>query len=275
MSSLVERLGRPADARLVIIVADGLGMANASNQAVYRSMRDGIATAATLQVPCPWSRGAATEYRGEGVGVSLTVNAEHGNYPWGPITQAPSLLGGMGGFASDPSDFWEHADVEEVRRECRAQIERAILWGFDVTHLASHLGAISSRPEFFDAYLDLALEFRLPISLPDPGIDLGFDARALAAEEGVLVPDHEVPVPLPRSSRAGFEEAIRSLAPGVTELHVRPADDTPELRAITPDWAARVADAHLVTSDWHVRAELERSGAELISYRPLRQLQRS
>lgn len=275
MSLLLERLGRPADARVVIIVADALGASNASNLGVYRALREGLATSAGLQVPCPWARGAAVEHRGEDIGVCLTVNAEHESYRWGPVTQAPSLLGGNGGFPATPSDLWEHADLEEVRRECRAQVERAVLWGFDVSHLSAHLGALCSRPEFFDTYLDLAVEFDLPISLPDPSFDLGFDPRALAAEEGILVPDREVAAPLRRAARAEIDTIIADLPIGVTELHVRPAEDTPELRAITPHWAARVSDAHLVTQDWAFRAALERSGAELISYRDLRSAQRS
>ncbi len=275
MSLSTERLGRPADARLVLIVADSLGASNASNIGVYRSLRDGLATSAGLQVPCPWARGAAVEYRGEDVGVCLTVNAEHESYRWGPVTQAPSLQGGNGGFPSTPADLWEHADLEETRRECRAQVERAVLWGFDVTHLSAHLGTLCARPEFFDVYLDLAIEFNLPISLPDPSIDLGFEARALAAEEGILVPDREITAPLQRASRADIDAIIADLPAGVTEIHVRPAEDTPELRAITPYWAARVSDAHLVTQDWAFRAALERSGAELISYRDLRTAQRT
>lgn len=275
VSPSTERLGRAADARLVIIVADSLGASNASNNGVYRSLRDGLATSAGLQVPCPWARGAAVEYRGEDVGVCLTVNAEHEAYRWGPVTQAPSLLGGNGGFPAAPADLWEHADIEETRRECRAQVERAVLWGFDITHLSAHLGALCARPEFFDVYLDLAIEFNLPISLPDPSIDLGFEARTLAAEEGILVPDREVAAPLHRASRADIDAIVADLPTGITEIHVRPADDTPELRAITPHWAARVSDAHLVTQDWAFRAALERSGAELISYRDLRAAQRA
>lgn len=275
MSSLLGHLGRPDDAKLVLIVCDGLGSSNAANLGVYGALRDGVASAASVQIPCPWARSAATGYSGEDIGVSLTVNAEHDCYRWGPITHAPSLLDGDGGFPRTAADLWEHADHEEVRRECRAQIERAVLWGFDVTHLSAHLGALCARPEFFDVYLEMAEEFELPISLPDPSIDLGFPARQLAHNEGVLIPDRVVTVPYPSGARAGIEAAVASLEPGVTELHVAPAVDTPELRAITPHWAHRVADAHLVTQDWGFRAALERSGAETISYRELRRAQRS
>ncbi len=37
-------------------------------------------------VPCPWAREASSRYRGEDIGVHLTVNAEYELYRWGPIT---------------------------------------------------------------------------------------------------------------------------------------------------------------------------------------------
>ena len=83
-------------------------------------------------MPCPWAREAAARFRGEDVGVALTLNAEFDVYRWGPMTHAPSLLDGDGGFPRTLDDAWDHADLDEVRRECRAQIERAVLWGFDI-----------------------------------------------------------------------------------------------------------------------------------------------
>jgi len=274
MTALLERLGRRPEDRLVLLVCDGLGSSNAANLAIGAAMDHGLATSAGLQVPCPWARGAAAGHRGDDIGVSLTVNAEYDTYRWGPITRAPSLLDGDGGFPRTAEDLGEHADVDEVRRECRAQIERAILWGFDPTHLGSHLNALCHRPELFDVYLELAVEFDLPLSLPDPGLDLGFPARKLAEEEGILSADRVVAGPRGRASRPAIDDALRDLAPGVTEIHVRPAADTPELRAITPRWTALVSDAHLATDDWAFRAALERSGAELIGFRTLREGQR-
>jgi predicted glycoside hydrolase/deacetylase ChbG (UPF0249 family) len=274
VTDLLERLGRAGDARLVIVACDGLGSSHAANDGVYAALRAGLATTAGIQMPCPWARGAAAAYQGEDVGVSLTLNAEHEHYRWGPLTHAPSLLDGDGGFPRTADDLWDHADTEEAMRECRAQIERAVLWGFDVSHLDAHLGALYSRPEFFDIYLELAYEFRLPISLPDPHTDLGFPAHDLSAGEGILSPDHTVTIPRGHEARARIEAALAMLQPGVTEFHVRPATDTPELRAITPAWAACVGDAHLVTNDAAFRRALVGTGAELIGYRELRAAQR-
>ncbi len=272
--TLAERLGYRADDRLVIIACDDLGSCHAANSGVYTALREGLATSASLMVPAPWAREAASRYRGEDIGVHLTLNAEHDLYRWGPLTHAPSLLDGDGGFPRTVDDLWDHADLDEVRRECRAQIERAIVWGFDVSHLTSHLGVLQLRPEFFDIYVELALEFCLPIRLPDEATEAttGFPFRRLAAEEGVVFPDHFVAARA-AGSRRRVQRAVHELAAGVTELHVQPSIDTPEVRALAPDsWAAWVDDLALVTSDRDLRAMLERSGAVLIGYRDLRDL---
>jgi predicted glycoside hydrolase/deacetylase ChbG (UPF0249 family) len=276
VTTLTERLGRDTDARLLIVNCDDLGVSHAANVGVYESLRDGLATSATLMVPCPWARDAAHRYMGEDVGVHLTLNAEYERYRWGPITQAPSLLDGDGGFPRTIEDLWDHADVEEARRECRAQIERAILWGFDVSHLDSHMGTLQLRPEFFDIYLELAVDFGLPLRLSGASTErlIGFPFRRLAEEEGVVFPDHFVYVQ-GVGSRKAVEQALFDLPPGVTEVYVHPAVDTAEVRAIADDWSARVDDHHLVTSDSGLRALIERSGAELIGFRELRDLQRS
>src|SRR5205085_9765480 len=114
-----------------------------------------------------------------------------------------------------------------VRRECRAQLERAIYWGFDVSHLDSHLAALELRPEFFDVYLELAVEFRLPMRLGDASTErrVGFPFRKLAEEEGVVFPDHYLRV-AHAGARRVLERVLSELEPGVTEVSVHPAADT-------------------------------------------------
>jgi len=145
-----------------------------------------------------------------------------------------------------------------------------------VSHLDSHLGALQAKPEFFDILLDLAVDFGLPVRLPSADLErsIGFPLRSLAADEGVVAPDRFVRVH-PVGSRRAIERLLVDLAPGVTEVHVRPAVDTPELRAQTPDWAARVDDHDLLVNDHSLRALLARVGAEMIGYRELRDLQRA
>ena len=276
MTTLAERLGHPADAKLVIVSCDDLGSCHAANIGVYQALREGTATCASIMVPAPWAQHAANMYEpSDDIGVHLTLNAEHESYRWGPITHAPSLLSGEGGFPRTIDDLWEHADADEVYRELTAQVARALAWNIDVTHLAPHLTAITLRPEFFGIYIDVACEFRLPIRLPSTvsAEQAGFPFRQLALDEGLVFPDH-FNHDWRSGSRERVERSLADLQPGVTELHVQPAIDTPEVRALTEHAEHWIDDHAFVTGD-ELPAMLEQAGATLIGYRQLRDSMRA
>ena len=118
--------------------------------------------------------------------------------------------------------------------------------------------------------------FRLPIRIPSTitAEQAGFPFRALAASEGVLFPDH-----FDHDWRAGsarrVREAVAGLAPGVTEIHIQPAADTPELRAFAGDAAdGWVADLELATGD-DLREQLDSVGAVMIGFREIRDAMRA
>lgn len=260
----------------MILSCDDLGAFHASNVGVLTALHDGAATCASLMVPAPWARHAVANLGpSDDVGVHLTLVSEHPDYRWGPLTYAPSLQSGDGGFPATLDDLWEHADSEEVLRECRAQIDRAMLWGVDVTHLAPHLTAITLRPEFFDVYLQLAVEFRLPIRLPSSvsAATMGFDFRGLARDAGVLFPDH-FDHDWSSGSRQRVMSAVEALQPGVTEIHVQPAIDSPEVRAIGEVSEGWIDDLALATGA-PLRSALERAGAVMIGYREVRDAMRA
>jgi chitin disaccharide deacetylase len=275
MPTVAEHLGYGPDAKLLILNCADLGFCHASTVGVYNALRDGIGTSGSLIVPAPWARASASMFRGDDVGVRLTLNAEHDLYRWAPITQAPSLLDGDGGFPRTVTDVWDHADLDEVRRECRAQIERALLWGFDISHLDAHLDALLLRPEFFDVYLELAVDFALPLRLlsADAEPNVGFPVRQLAADEGVLFADRFTTLPAV-GIRQAFDKLVLDLEPGITEVSLHPAVDTPELRAVTTDWMERVADHVLLVDDRGLDQTLRERDVTLIGYRPLREAMR-
>jgi predicted glycoside hydrolase/deacetylase ChbG (UPF0249 family) len=273
--TVAERLGFPPTAKLLIVNCADLGLCHAATVGVYDSLRNGVGTSASLLVPAPWARESASRFRGDDVGVCLTLNAEHDLYRWAPITQAPSLLDGDGGFPRTVTDVWDHADIDEVRRECRAQVERAVLWGFDISHLDAHLDALLLRPEFFDVYLELAVDFGLPLHLlgADAEPNVGFPVRQLAAQEGVLFADRFARLPAV-GGRQAFLDLTAALEPGLTELTLHPAVDTPELRAITTDWRSRVADHVTLVDERGIDQLIAEAGVTLLGYRPLRDAMR-
>jgi predicted glycoside hydrolase/deacetylase ChbG (UPF0249 family) len=273
-ASLVSRLGFDNDQRVVIVSADALGRSHAANAAILDVLHDGRASTSSIAMPCPWSRHAMKHYQGEDVGVQITLNAENDLLRWGPLTASPSLLDGDGGFPRTLLEFWDHADTDEVRRECRAQIDRASLWGLDVSHLTSHLHALAQRPEFFDVLLELAVDYRLPIRLQDPGDQAaaGFPFRSLAADEGVLAPDRILVIgPLGAET---LSDIVASLEPGVTELIFSPALDTPELRAVDDDPTTCIAHHEALRSGGLLDIALSASDVRQTGYRQLRAVMR-
>ncbi len=76
-------------------------------------------------------------------------------------------------------------------------------------------------------------------------------------------------------SRDRVHDAIRGLQPGVTEIHVQPAIDTPEVRALSEHAQGWIDDLDLVTNDATLPALLAESGARLIGYRQLRDAMRA
>jgi chitin disaccharide deacetylase len=286
VNPLLDGLGLSHDTRAVIISCTNLGEHHAANAAVAELQAAHPGVSAGLKVPCPWARHAASIHRGGDVGVRLTLNAEHELYRWGPITHGPSLLDGNGGFPVTIEDLWDHADLDEVRRECRAQVERAILWGFDVTHISSHFDAILMRPEFFDIALDLAVEFALPLELPDEAVlrRAGFRLRELAADDAIVSPERvvELDQELRIIESVGADDLaapvldyLAALDPGVTVLRISPAIDTPEHRALTASPQApvilRAMTAALATMD----TKRWPTNVRLITYRDLRAMQRA
>ena len=115
-----------------------------------------------------------------------------------------------------------------------------------------------------------------PLRLPEVSDEarLGFPFRKLAAEEGVVSPDHLIRVQGTRSTASALDQLLSSLQPGVTEIVLRPAVDSAELRSVVPDWAARVADHDQAMTSDSLQVLSARPQVHLIRYRELRELQR-
>jgi predicted glycoside hydrolase/deacetylase ChbG (UPF0249 family) len=274
VTALGRRLGLGDAGRAVIVTADEFGLCHATTEGVLEALRAGAASSAGLLVPAPWAREAAARAEHRDVGVHLALTAELPRYRWGPVTFAPSLLGGDGGFPATVADLHDHADPDEVRRECRAQLERAVLFGVDPTHLSVHEGALFAAPALFDVLVELAEESRLPLRLPDPVLDggFGYPLHDLAAERGVVHPDAV------RTAAGGAlddpERLVATLPEGVTELVVRPALDTDELRAVAPDATARVADLDALLAYGSLATALHAHDVAVVGWGALRDVAR-
>lgn len=289
--SLVERLGHPPSAKLLIVHADDMGMSHNVNVATLEAMHTGWVSSASIMVPCPWLAEAAAMAKANpdlDLGVHLTLNAEWRRYRWGPVAPraaVPGLIDKEGYLWRDVLGVLGHSNPREVETEIRAQVQRAVDLGIRPTHVDSHMGTLFANPGFFEAYRKVAHEFKVPYMMPrptekllaayDPGKQLFTEERVAAIRaSGDIMIDHLVTdIDASAENRTqGYVDFIKGLPPGVSQLIIHCGGDTDELRAITNSWAKRVADARAFR-DPAVKKALEETGVKLLGWAAIKKLQ--
>jgi predicted glycoside hydrolase/deacetylase ChbG (UPF0249 family) len=280
----LAELGFAADDRVVIIHADDVGMCAATIDAFFELSDCGVISAGSVMVVCPWFPAVATRCRNRAeldVGVHLTLTSEWDGYRWGPISTrdpASGLLDEDGYFYRN-QDQWRSVDPQAVRMEAQAQLNRAQAAGLELTHIDCHMFAML-RPSLADQYVSLGFARQLPVLMtrqPQWVVALSEAAIAGWEKQGLPVFDHlrEMPLNGQATNRLDLTTNLfDELPPGLTYLITHPATDTPELRAITPDWRARVADFDTFRDDRLAR-HLRRHGIHVIGWRPLLELMRT
>lgn len=172
-----------------------------------------------------------------------------------------------------------------MQRELEAQVERTLAAGMAPTHIDTHMGAVAHF-KFIPAYIQTALKYRLPMMMfrfdragwAEWGLD-GTEAEmamGMVEElEGMGMPllDHIVLMPLnaPDGRTEQVKAAFAALRPGITHFIIHPSKETPELRAITPDWPSRVADYETFMQA-SLRDTIREMGIHVIGYRALQDL---
>jgi len=280
--TLAERLGYAADARLLIVHADDVGMAHSVNRATLEGMREGVVNSGSIMVPCPWFPEIAAhvrEHPGLDLGLHLTLTAEWDHYRWGPVLprdRVPTLVDSLGFLYATEQDAARNMDPREAEAEIRAQVERAIAFGVQPTHLDSHMGTLFQTPELFAAYLRVGREYKIPVLVPGGLMrQQAPQLMALVTPEDVVV-DHlaiATPMVLAEQWEAFYAGLIENLEPGVTEIIVHLAYDDAEMQAATvghPDYGAawRQRDLAAMTSP-ALRRLLEQHGVHLITWREI------
>lgn len=269
---------------MLIVNADDFGMCHDQNEGVIRGLTDGLFTSSTILVTCPWFEEAADFARSNpaaDLGVHLTLTAEWDPYKWGPVLgrrAVPSLVDERGYLWQTVAQVYEHARLDEAESELRAQIEKALAAGIDVTHLDSHMGTLQLRADYHEIYTRLANEYRVPIRLAsrrrmrDGGMGAILDQLDAC---GIVTPDHLVfeGPPAVGETESYWTNLIRTLKLGVTEVLCHPAYARDELKSCARDAFQREADFRYFTSE-KPRRLIADERIELVGFRKLRDLMR-
>lgn len=250
----------------LLIRCDDIGMSHTVNSAMRELIKTGLPFSTSIMIACPWYLEAVEILKANpqiSVGVHLTLNSEWQHYKWGPVLGAakvPSLVDENGHFHESEDDFKAASiDLDEVRRELKAQVDRAQTAGLRVDYLDYHMLTAVSTPELRGIVEELAAEFGLGLSryFGEPSVSIWADA--------------------PEDKLSSLLDHVRDVPPGLNLLVIHLGKETPEMSALVdmnneddPYRTAihRQAELDAITSP-AFRQAVTQAGIELVTYRDI------
>ena len=283
VKGVAERLGYPPNSKLLIILADDVGVYHAANLASFTALNQRAVTSGTVMQTSPWLTEVAAyakQHPDISLGVHLTLCSEYNTFRWGPVAskdQVPSLLDPSGYLFPHGSDTVSHAKPVEIERELRAQMDRAIQFGFNPDFVDSHQRALFSNEELFRLYMKIARDYKLPFLI---GRDRATGGRfvPLVSDKDLVVDSVTViPSSTPNEDWLGFySRAAKGLKPGLHQFYVHLAFDDGEAAAISVDHTAygaawRQRDFNVMTSP-EFKKVLDENHIILVSWKDLKKI---
>jgi len=165
----------------------------------------------------------------------------------------------------------KNAVADDVEKEFRAQIFKAIEAGIDLTHIDTHMYTAFSNNEILLKYISLGKEFKLPVlityKLP---ISTWFSKNVIVVDQLYCAqPEDYI-----QGLNDYYCEVLRSIKPGLNSILVHTAFNNKEMQDITgdqPDFGSawRQADYDFFTSD-QCRQLIQDNDIQLITWREIR-----
>ena len=285
---VLRHLGFAATDRVVVIHADDIGMCQATLPAFVDLLTAGLVSSGSVMVPCPWfPQAAALQHTcpTADLGLHVTLTSEWATYRWAPLTtRDPStgLLDQDGYFPRNTETLWQNIDIAAACAEMQAQVARARQGGLELTHLDSHMFA-HFEPRLLPLYVALGFAEAVPALVVRHWSYSEQDARQIARwirqweDQGMPIFDHVTGSPPASWQDDRVQQAkglLDAVSSGLTCFLVHAACDTPELRAMAPDWRFRVAD-HTAFQSAELSNHIRQTGIQVIGYRVLRDAMRA
>ena len=289
-STLAEKLGYPANSRLLIIHADDFAMSHSVNRAIMQALENHWVTSASVMTPCPWFPEVAQWARAHpdaDLGLNLTLNSDWSTYRWLPVSPQPknsSLLDADGYLPLTTQNVAIAAKAPDLEVEARAQVEKALGSGIHLSHLDPHMGTMTSTPEMLKIYLGLGGNYHLPVLLQKLEIGVWNDLRVgirtknyglrLAGEPILLDAVIQIMPGVPKTKWIdAYEKMLAPLPSGVYQLVVHLGYDDAEMQGATsdhPHWGSqwRQNDFDMVRSP-EFQQFLKDQGFILVSWKDL------
>lgn len=240
----------------LIVNADDFGLHTQINKGIIKGYREGFITSTSIMPSAPAYEEAVALAKSEpGLGIGIHLTLVGGVKPVLPIDKVSSLLDEKGLFLSDYGAFAKRyytggIKAAELEAELRAQLEKALTAGLNITHIDSHQH-LHVLPGLNKLVLRLSCEYnikRMRIPFEPYLFKGGFDAglgrmigkcglsfcSAMAAmgakADGIHYPDHFFGMLAGGNlNESLIENIIKALPEGTSEIMTHPGLNKNEL----------------------------------------------
>lgn len=269
----------------LIIHADDAGLSHAENLATISALKKGVINSYSIMAPCAWSFEMAQFAKKNpkyDCGAHLTLTCEWNTYRFGPLlskNEVPSLVDEHGFFHKKRNLFLDNANLQEVKKECKAQIDYLLNLGVNLTHIDSHMFTMGLSPELLNVYQELGKEYNLPVFLNGDLLDLFTPNMSLNLNKNDFCLDHFVmgnfDVFQQGKLAEFYADSLRNLKNGINIMLLHPAFDGEEMQGICiehPNFGAewRQIDFDFFTSNTCANI-LKEENIELITWKEIQQ----
>ncbi|MBC8768231.1 polysaccharide deacetylase family protein [Arenibacter sp. BSSL-BM3] len=239
----LERLGYSKNDILLMIHADDAGLSCSENAATIEALKKGTVTSFSIMVPCPWFGDIANfakQHPQYDCGIHLTLTCEWKHYKFGPVlpySEVPSLVDERGFFHTKREQVKKLAKPQEVKKELKAQIDRALNAGIKPTHLDSHMYTLGLTKELLDVYRELGKEYKLPIFLSDELLEGVGNLGSLQESDSIVHKVHIGNFKAMQSTGLGelYTQMLNNLTAGLNVILIHPAFDNMEMKQVCVD----------------------------------------
>ncbi len=270
--TFAERLGWPRGSRILMIHADDAGMSKGSNDAIIETIEAGTVTSASVMMTCSWVPGYMRWIESHPdvcTGVHLVFTSEWDDYRWSPVLGQDTVPGLL--------DKWGR--LPDSVPEVVASAQRI---GMKVSHIDSHMGTLFATPQYFERFVKVSIETRIPMLIAGGHLTQAASDNPLAAVLlKPLVPsiwNSGLPVLDDIDTRSygwkttdkivEFSQMVRDLKPGITWFNVHPTMPSNEARHITNDRKLLWGDYYTLVNP-EMKQVIEEEGVILTSWAEL------
>lgn len=266
----------------LIVNADDMGWAAGRDRGIFNCIEHGIVTSVSLMANGATFATAVRELNQHHVGIGVHLNLADGQALAGPIRGLTDADGRFYGKQKSRASFITGCfDIQQVRTELYAQLQRVMEAGLKIDHLDSHQHMFLF-PRLTPLLIELCQHFaigatRLPLAVDEAPTEVqpklweelclyrhySAEFKLTMAATDVFMPQGVLGMPLlNRLNVETLVPALYQLRPGCWELMVHPGNQDAGLEFCGVE---RQCEQHALTSR-KVRQVIERCGVQLTTF---------